>query len=167
MKLKITLLTVLLLGLIASEANGTTWTTRESCTSQETNSYSCVASYGYKGIDPYGLHAYSKINLVDGTRHGCTSFAAYMLSIKNPWIQGLSHFDAARSWAYDARTKTSGAIVDQDPSAGDIAQWGRPTDEGLGHVAYVEEVLLNDSGEAIGLMLSDDNGGSRAVKIAP
>ncbi len=161
MKLKIVLISVALSGLITSQANATVWATRETCTSPEYDSYRCVAGYGYKGNDPYGLSNYSIVNNVDGTRHGCTSFAAFMLSINNPWISGLSHFDAARSWAHDAVTKTTGAVVDHDPSAGDIAQWGSPTDQDLGHVAYVEEVLVNTNGVAVGIVVADDNGGRR------
>jgi hypothetical protein len=50
-------------------------------------------------------------------------------------------------------------VVDQDPSAGDIAQWGKPTDTNLGHVAYVEEVFVDANGIAIGIVVADDNGG--------
>jgi surface antigen len=163
MKTKLAIISVAVSLITATQANATVWTTAETCTSPQSNSYKCVSNYGYKGVDPYGLDKYSITNNVDGTRHGCTSFAAYMLSINNPWIPGLSHFDAARSWAHDALTKTTGAVVDSDPSAGDIAQWGFPTDSDLGHVAYVEEVLVNTNGIAIGIVVADDNGGHRDV----
>lgn len=163
MKLKLVLISVVMSTVAATQASASPWETDEYCTARASDSFSCVSVYGYKGKDPYGLDAYSKFNYTDGTKHGCTSFAAYMLSIKNPWIPGLTHFDAARSWAHDAKTKTTGAIVDHEPAAGDIAQWGQPTDADSGHVAYVEEVQLDSNGVAIGIKLADDNGGSRTV----
>lgn len=163
MKVKTLVLAVLLASTLATQASATSFVTKETCTAPESDSYRCVVGTGYKGTDPYGLHAYSKTNPVDRTKHGCTSYAAYMLSKNNPWIRGLSSFNAARSWAHDALTKTTGAVVDQDPSGGDIAQWGKPTDADPGHVAYVEQVLLNESGATIGIIVSDDNGGTRHV----
>ena len=159
MKTKITFI-VLALSLIASsQASATVLETKINCTGEVPTTYFCVSNYGYKGKDPYGLHRYSQPNLVDGSMHGCTSFAAYMLSIKNPWITGLSGFDAARSWAHDALTKITGAVVDQDPTAGDIAQWGSPSDADMGHVAYVEQVFLDTNGSVTGVIVADDNGG--------
>jgi len=162
-KIKTIVLAVFFATIISTQASAASFVTKETCTAPESDSFRCVAKTGYKGVDPYGLNAHSKTNTVDDTKHGCTSYAAYMLSKNNPWIKGLSGFNAARSWAHDALTKTTGAVVDQDPSGGDIAQWGNPTDADPGHVAYVEEVLMNESGATIGIIVSDDNGGTRHV----
>jgi surface antigen len=149
-----------LIGLSTSSAQAADLVTKETCTGLDYSTYSCVSAYGYSGSDPYNLDRFSKNNLVDGTKHSCTSFAAFMLYKNNPYMEKISTFNAARSWAYEAKTLV-GATVDNDPTAGDIAQWGKPTDEDLGHVAYVEQVLLNASGQVIGVIVADDNGGKR------
>ena len=160
MKTRIVLLVMGLFALATSQASAEILETKQTCTGKVPTTYFCVSMYGYKGKDPYGLNRHSQPNEIDGTMHGCTSFAAYMLSLNNPWISGLSGFDAARSWAHDALTKTTGAVVDNDPTAGDIAQWGKPSDTSLGHVAYVEQVHLDGNGAVIGIVVADDNGGT-------
>src|SRR5581483_11697279 len=67
-----------------------------------------------------------------GTRHNCTTYAAYRLQKNGFAYPGW--YNDARGWASDAFNK-SHVTVDQTPIAGSIAQW----DGGKkGHVAYVE-----------------------------
>ena len=67
----------------------------------------------------------------NGTRHNCTTYAAYRLQQNGYAFPGWT--DNASGWAYDAFNK-SHVAVDQNPIAGSIAQWNN------NHVAYVEAV---------------------------
>ena len=114
-------------------ANGTV-----TCKSTE---YACTVG-GYSGSDPWGYSGSSSFG-TNGTKHNCTSYAAFRLhqnGVTNPGNLG-----DAFNWAVNARAK--GIPVDGTPRVGDIAQWNS------GHVAYVDEV---GSGY---IVVTDDNYG--------
>jgi hypothetical protein len=52
----------------------------ETCTSPVTDSYFCTSQYDYHGEDPYDIDRFiTTAELApDGTKHSCTSFAAYI-----------------------------------------------------------------------------------------
>ena len=66
----------------------------------------------------------------NGTRHNCTTYAAYRLQQNGYGFPGWT--DNASGWARKA--SSTGVTVDQNPIAGSIAQWNN------NHVAYVEAV---------------------------
>lgn len=68
----------------------------------------------------------------NGTRHNCTTYAAYRLQQNGYAYPGWT--DNATNW--DTQASNHGVIVDQTPAVGAIAQWNA----GTGHVAYVESV---------------------------
>lgn len=131
----------------------------ETCTSPVYDSYFCVQDTGYVGEDPYDVDRFSSTDSPDHTKHGCTSFAAYMLALFNPWMQAISFFNAARSWDTDATTKVGATLV-SDPNVGDIAQWDQDSKMEFGHVAYVYNVArLHNTGTILYIQVEDDNGG--------
>lgn len=129
----------------------------ETCTGTPSNAYKCTAEWGYVGEDPYNVDRFST-ELSDGTKHGCTSFAAFMLALYNDWMPAISTFDSARYWETDAVTKTNSVIVDT-PKVGDIAQWDASANLTFGHVAYVKSVVLTYGGAIYYIIVADDNGG--------
>jgi surface antigen len=66
----------------------------------------------------------------NGTKHNCTTYAAYRLQQNGYSYPGWTN--NASGWALDA--SKSGVTVNQNPIAGSIAQWNN------NHVAYVETV---------------------------
>lgn len=69
----------------------------------------------------------------NGTRHNCTTYAAYRLQQNGYGYPGWT--DNANGW--DTQAYAHGTVVDQTPAVGAIAQWNGGT---AGHVAYVEVV---------------------------
>jgi surface antigen len=68
----------------------------------------------------------------NGTRHNCTTYAAYRLQQNGYHYPGWT--SNANGWAVSA--SKDGVTVNQTPAVGAIAQWNK----GDGHVAYVEAV---------------------------
>ena len=68
----------------------------------------------------------------NGTRHNCTTYAAYRLQQNGYHYPGWTN--NANGWAVSA--SKDGVTVNQTPAVGAIAQWNK----GSGHVAYVEAV---------------------------
>ncbi len=68
----------------------------------------------------------------NGTRHNCTTYAAYRLQQNGYHYPGWT--SNANGWAVSA--SKDGVTVNQTPAVGAIAQWNK----GDGHVAYVEVV---------------------------
>lgn len=129
----------------------------EICTGTATNRYACTAEWGYAGEDPYNVDRFSSV-ASDGTKHGCTSFAAFMVAAFSPWMSAISTFDSAQYWDTDAVSRTS-ATLSSIPHVGDIAQWNADAGLKLGHVAYVKSVVKNSSGAIQYIIVADDNGG--------
>ncbi len=121
--------------------------------------YRCVSSFGYLGEDPYDVDRHSTY-ASDGTKHSCTSFAAFMLAKYNKWMPEISGFNSAQSWAVEAVSKV-GASVGPTPHVGDIAQWGLNTDPetAFQHVAWVTSVTYSSTGQLLEIAVYDDNGG--------
>jgi len=69
----------------------------------------------------------------NGTKHNCTTYAAYRLLRNGYGFPGWT--DNANGWARDAASRN--VLVDQNPIVGSIAQWSGGSS---GHVAYVEAV---------------------------
>lgn len=149
-----------MIGLLISITGGTgafALENQEICTGTTSNRYICTSEWGYVGEDPYDVDRFSTI-APDGSKHGCTSFATFMLSLFNPWMPAISNFDSARYWDTDAATKTN-ATLGYTPHVGDIAQWNQDSGLPFGHVAYVKTVFKNSSGAISYIVVADDNGG--------
>jgi surface antigen len=133
-------------------ASGTEWV----CTGTTYDPYLCTAEWGYAGSDSYNLDQYSwgPIN----NRHGCTSFAGYMLSAFNAHNSMIYHFDSAQYWDNQAPTYGN-ATVGIIPHVGDIAQWEASSVPLSGHVAYVKEVKYNSNNVLQSIVIADDNFG--------
>lgn len=129
----------------------------EICTATSSNSYACVAEWGYVGEDPYNVDRFSSV-ANNQTKHGCTSFAAYMISLFSPWMPAISNFDSAQYWDTQSDSRTP-ATLSAIPHAGDIAQWNADEDLDFGHVAYVKSVVRNSAGTLQYIVVADDNGG--------
>ncbi|MBV1852596.1 fibronectin type III domain-containing protein [Catellatospora tritici] len=71
----------------------------------------------------------------NGTRHNCTTYAAYRLKQNGYAFPGWT--GDATTWAKKAATAKVHVTVDQTPAVGSIAQW---VSGKAGHVAYVESV---------------------------
>lgn len=125
----------------------------ETCTAVSSNSYSCVAWSGYAGEDGYNVDQWS--NVVNGTKHSCTSFAAYMLYHENTHFSQISHFNSAQYWDTDA-APLSGVIISHTPHVGDIAQWDADSLLAFGHVAVVLSVTTS-GGAVVSIDTADDN----------
>ncbi|MBJ7281347.1 MAG: hypothetical protein JHD31_05745 [Rhodoluna sp.] len=54
----------------------------ETCPGDAKDPYQCTSQWGYTGEDPYDVDRFST-ELTNGTKHGCTSFAAFMLALYN------------------------------------------------------------------------------------
>jgi surface antigen len=111
------------------------------------NGYSCQ-SWGYRGADPYGYYHFSSTGS-NGTKHNCTSYAAYMLGMFSPYDSRWGSLGDATTWA--SRAKNYGLPVGKIPHVGDIAQWN------FGHVGSVEDVILGSNGAVISILVTDDN----------
>ncbi|MEV0455780.1 CHAP domain-containing protein, partial [Catellatospora methionotrophica] len=83
-------------------------------------------------------------------RHNCTLYAAYRLAANGLADPGWN--DDAHAW--DTRAASGGALVDQTPVTGAIAQWN----SGYGHVAYVEVVHPDY------IEITDDSYGSNVTR---
>jgi hypothetical protein len=129
----------------------------EVCTGTASNRYLCTAEWGYVGEDPYNVDRFSTI-ASDGSKHGCTSFAAYMVALLSPWMPAISTFDSAQYWDTDADTRTD-AVLSIVPKVGDIAQWNADSGLAFGHVAYVKSVVKSPTGTVLYIVVADDNGG--------
>lgn len=129
----------------------------ESCTAITASSYSCVSSYGYTGTDPYGVYQYGKKDS-NGKWHNCTAYAAYRLSVANPYMPAISYFHDASAWASEA-VSIVGATLSSTPKVGDVAWWGASSGLTFGHVAVVDSVSYNSSGGIVSIKVSDDNAG--------
>ncbi len=121
------------------------------------NSYYCTYDWGYLGTDPYNVDRFSAI-FPDGTKHSCTSFAAYMLYYSNSYQPAIANFDSAQYWDTDAVAKAH-ATVGSVPHIGDIAQWDAAQVSPKGHVAVVIDVVRTSSGALYSVTVADDNAG--------
>ncbi len=120
--------------------------------------YGCVAGYGYGGEDPYNMDRFSTV-LADGTKHSCTSFAAYMLYYDNTYNAALGHFDSAQYWDTES-VSMAGASLSLQPHIGDIAQWEASSPNRTeGHVAVVESIDYASNGSVNFIITVDDNSG--------
>lgn len=133
----------------------------EICTGTAANRYACTADWGYVGEDPYNVDRFSTI-ASDGSKHGCTSFAAFMVALFSPWMPAISTFDSAQYWDTDADTRTD-ATLGAVPHVGDIAQWNADSGLSLGHVAYVKSVVKSSTGTVLYIIVADDNGGRQVT----
>lgn len=129
----------------------------ESCTAVTANSYSCVSNYGYTGTDPYGVYLYGKKDS-NGKWHNSTAYAAFRLSVSNPYMPAISYFHDASAWAVEA-VSLVGATLSSTPKVGDIAWWGTSTGLPFGHVAVVDSIALSSSDSIVSIKVSDDNAG--------
>ena len=127
----------------------------ESCTAVTSSSYSCVSNYGYTGTDPYGVYQYGKRDS-NGKWHNCTAYAAYRLSVANPYMSAISTFHDASSWATEA-VSLVGATLSSTPKIGDVAWWGATSGLPFGHVAMVDTLAYNSTGSIVSIKVSDDN----------
>lgn len=130
-------------------------TNTNTCTSVDYDSYSCVSWSGYVGEDGYNVDRFSTI-AVDGTKHSCTSFAAYMLYHENTHYSQITYFDSAQYWAIDAAA-LSGVIVSRNAHVGDIAQWNSNSNLPYGHVAVVIDITYTSTGTIAYITTADDN----------
>jgi surface antigen len=154
---KIIITATLAIGLTISGYSGAfALDNEEICTAKSYDSYSCVADWGYVGEDPYNVDQFSE-GEGNEPKHGCTSFAAYMISLFSPWMPAISHFDSAQYWDTQASSRTPAALS-VVPHVGDIAQWNAKGNLTLGHVAYVMSVVRNSSGKLLHIDVADDNG---------
>ncbi|HJR24523.1 MAG TPA: CHAP domain-containing protein, partial [Acidimicrobiales bacterium] len=109
--------------------------------------YGCTEGTGYRGQGVWGAN-YGR------TGHNCTSYVSYriaQLGVAQPWRP----MGNANRWDDNAR---GGAVVDDVPAVGAVAQWEggtRLAPGPLGHVAYVEAVTAD------GIELTDDTSGGR------
>lgn len=87
----------------------------------------------------------------DGSRHNCTTYAAYRLQQAGYAFPGWTA--NASGWATEARAH--GVIVNQTPAVGAIAQWN------AGHVGYVQAVLP----DAVVISSDDYRGGTDTEEI--
>lgn len=129
----------------------------EICTGTAGNEYRCTAEWGYVGEDPYNVDRFST-ETTTGTKHGCTSFAAFMVAMFSPWMSAISTFDSAQYWDTNASSRTS-ATLSSTPHVGDIAQWNADSGLTFGHVAYVKTVVKTSAGAISYIVVADDNGG--------
>lgn len=127
----------------------------ESCTASPTSSYSCVSNYGYTGTDTYGVYRYGKRDS-NGKWHNCTAYAAYRLSMANPYMPAISNFHDASAWANEA-VSLVGATLSSTPKIGDVAWWGSSSGLPFGHVAVVDSIAYNTTGSILSIKVSDDN----------
>lgn len=129
----------------------------ESCTASPTSSYACVTAFGYAGTDPYGLYKYGNKDST-GKWHNCTAYAAFRLSVSNPYMPAISYFHDASAWAKEA-VSLVGATLNSTPKVGDVAWWGASSGLTFGHVAVVDSISVNSSGSIVSIKVSDDNAG--------
>lgn len=120
-------------------------------------SYSCVSTYSYLGEDPYNVDRFSVV-FPDGTKHGCTSFAAYMLYYDNAYSSAIAHFDSAQFWDTEAVAYAK-ATLSSTPHIGDIAQWDAAQVSPSGHVAVVESIGYTSTAAVEYIVIADDNAG--------
>lgn len=97
-------------------------------------------------------------------QNNCTSYAAYMLN----QIYGIEKFDnsylqpTGESWGngnnWDDAAKRVGISVNKNPIPGDIAYWEKMYDgDQYGHVAFVEKVYYDGSGNAVNIDVTEYN----------
>lgn len=131
----------------------------ETCTGTIEDTYLCVSDWGYVGQDPYNVYRFSS-GEINEPKHGCTSFAAYMISLFSPWMPVISNFDSAQYWDTQSDTLTP-ATLSVVPHVGDIAQWNADDKLEVGHVAYVKSVVRDAAGRLQHITIADDNGNRR------
>jgi surface antigen len=124
------------------------------------DTYTCVAWSGYTGEDGYNVDRFSTV-ASDGSKHSCTSFAAYMLYHENTHFKAISTFDSAQFWDNDASVLT-GVTVGQVPHVGDIAQWEADSSLTQGHVAVVTAITMTGS-KVESIQTADDNAGRKVT----
>ena len=162
MGIKILLCTALGISIVSGNATGAFALMNEDvCPENHDKPYACVAEWGYVGEDPYDMDRFSTV-LRDGSKHGCTSFDAFMLALYNEWMPPISTFNSARFWDTDATTRTA-ATISGFPKVGDIAQWNATEKLEYGHVAYVKTVVKTFAGDIQYIIVADDNGGRLAT----
>lgn len=133
----------------------------EDCTAPDASkgdTYLCTNLYGYYGEDGYNVDRFSTV-ASDGSKHSCTSFAAYMLYHENTHFAAISSFDSAQYWDSDA-SALPGVHVGTIPHLGDIAQWDADTALAYGHVALVTAVNMA-GGRVASVQTADDNSGRK------
>ena len=103
--------------------------------------YSCVAGSGYTTLTaeasgwPWTDYGGTNASTNAAGSHNCTLYSAFRLEQEG--ANQPSWYDNAPGWA--TKAAASGTPVDQNPTAGSIAQWNT----GVGHVAYVEAVTAS------------------------
>lgn len=123
----------------------------ETCTASD---YTCVnggaaGNTGYSGSD--GPYHYDIDAQGVQIAHNCTSYVAYRI------YKVMGRFDGAYNnlgMASDWDTKAlgiAGTVFDSTPRVGDVAQWD------FGHVAWVDRVQFDLSGNLAWFSVSDDN----------
>ncbi len=127
-RVALAVLLLLAAGLQVVGASGASASTTVLC---ESTAYACAGG-GYSGTDPWGYSASSCIRSDNGTKHNCTSYAAFRLAQNGAVKKG--NLGPAGSWAANAAAQYGGGAVNGTPAVGAIAQWN------AGHVSYVEEV---------------------------
>jgi hypothetical protein len=96
MGFKLTLTAAIGITISATGASGAfALTNVEVCTGTASNRYLCTEEWGYVGEDPHNVDRFSTIATY-GSKHGCTSFAAYMVALLSPWMPAISNFDSAQ-----------------------------------------------------------------------
>lgn len=133
----------------------------ESCSAMAGSSYLCVGFSGYTGTDPYNVSRFSTI-AQDGTRHSCTSYAAFRLFYNNSYNPAISNFDSAQYWASQA-VANAGATLSLIPQVGDVAWWAATPTLSQGHVAIVDAITYTSSGAIFAIQTSDDNAGRQVT----
>ena len=162
--IKILVPTTIAMSVAFSSANPANALTKKSiCQDGNDYSYHCVSFSGYKGIDYYGYHNYGTHRANGTYPHNCTSFAAYMLYLSNLYDQDISFLGNASEWDNNAH-KVYGSIVSKTPHLGDIAVWDFYGGT-AGHVAYVKDLIRNNSGAVIGIIAADDKYTERRTSL--
>jgi hypothetical protein len=110
--------------------------------------YACTLN-GYSGMDNYLYYLSGPI--VNGGRHNCTSYAAYMISLTK--MDHPHYGDLGNAIDWDTNAVEYGFPVGQVPHDGDVAQF----DSNDGHVAWVESVVYSTNGSVSYIVTSDDN----------
>jgi surface antigen len=117
--------------------------------------YSCVnggsaGATGYSGSDgPYGYDVGENGAWIP---HNCTSYVAFRFNqIMGAYDSRYNMFGNASEWGTRVLANVPGSSYDVIPRVGDIAQWD------YGHVAWVDRVELNASGDVLWFAVSDDN----------
>ena len=140
--------------LVASSATAATPQNEFLC---KDNDYACVNKdysgvTGYAGYDgPYGYDTDSNGKHI---AHNCTSYVAYRFyQIMGSYNPAYNRFGMAMDWDTNVPKFVPGSTLSSTPYVGDVAQWN------FGHVAWVEYVNYDATGNVDWIVISDDNYG--------